>query len=180
MLERSRGGDKPFSSGELQSIGLQRYGYFEARLRAPRGAGVVTGFFTYTRQGGEETWDEIDVEILGRDTRSVLLSYFNDGVRQSYTHRLGFDAAHGWHTYAFEWTPNYIRWYVDGRLLREATGAELPIPDAPQRLYLNLWSTETLTSWVGPIPRHARRWTLRASCVAYAERYRDRSLCRWT
>lgn len=177
VLERSRRGDKPFSSGELQSHGLQRYGYFEARLRAPRGSGLVTGFFTFTRPNGPSSWDEIDIEILGRDTRSVLFSYFNNGVRQTYEHRLGFDAAAGWHTYAFEWAPRHIRWYVDGRLRREATGADLPIPDAPQRLYLHLWNSETLTNWVGPIPANGRRWTLRVSCIAHALSYRGRSLC---
>src|SRR5262245_38057040 len=50
-LARSHGGDKRFSSGELQSEDVYRYGYFETRLQAPRGSGLVTGFFTYTRSG---------------------------------------------------------------------------------------------------------------------------------
>jgi beta-glucanase (GH16 family) len=157
---------------------VHRYGYFEARMRAPRGSSMVTGFFTFTRPHGRRSWDEIDIEILGRDTRSILFSYFNDGERRMHEHQLGFDAAEGFHTYAFEWTPRYIRWYVDGRLSHEATGAEVPIPDAPQRLYLNLWNSETLTSWVGPLPTQGSRWTLRVSCLAHAVRYRGQPLCR--
>src|SRR5262245_32699418 len=37
-LARTRGGEKRFSSGELQSENVYRYGYFETRLQAPRGS----------------------------------------------------------------------------------------------------------------------------------------------
>lgn len=176
-LERTRGGRKRYSSGELQSRVYYQYGYFEIRMQAPRGSGLVTGFFTYARNGGENTWDEIDIEILGRDTRSVQLTYFRGGVRHERTVALPFDAAFGQHTYGFEWTPTAIRWYVNGQLLHEETGANGPLPQSPQRLYLHLWNTETLTSWLGPILPWEGPWRLRVSCIAYAERYEGRSLC---
>jgi endo-1,3-1,4-beta-glycanase ExoK len=178
VLARQRGGPKPFSSGEIATHRMFRYGYFEARMRVPRGSGMVTGFFTYARPS-DSSWDEVDIEILGRDTRRALFSYYHNGERRSVERRLGFDAASGWHTYGFEWAPDHIRWYVDGRLLHQERGGDLPIPNRPQRLYLHLWNSSTLTGWLGPIPRWRRGpWRLRVSCVAHAERYPGRPLCR--
>jgi beta-glucanase (GH16 family) len=176
-LARTRGGQKRFSSGELQSEDEYRYGYFETRMRVPRGSGLVTGFFTYTRPGAENSWDEIDIEILGRDTRSIQFTYFRHGERQITTLPLSFDAADGMHTYGFEWTPRVIRWYVDGRLVHEETGTRGPLPQAPQRLYLHLWNTETLTDWLGPILPWQGPWRLTVSCIAYAPSYTGAQLC---
>lgn len=176
-LARTRGGDKRFSSGELQSEDVYRYGYFEVRMRVPRGSGLVTGFFTYVRPGGENTWDEIDVEILGRNTRAIQLTYFRHGRRHITTLQLPFDAASGQHTYAFEWMPNYIRWYADGRMIHEETGENGPLPQATQRLYLHLWNSETLTDWLGPILPWEGPWRLSVSCIAHAQHYEGRSLC---
>lgn len=176
-LARTRGGEKRFSSGELQSQVEYRYGYFETRMRVPRGSGLVTGFFTYTRPGAERTWDEIDIEILGRDTRAIQLSYFRHGRQQNVTLPLPFDAAEDMHTYGFEWTPRAIRWYVDGRLLHEVTGANGALPQRPQRLYLHLWNTETLTDWLGPILPWEGPWRLNVACIAYAPSYQGQSLC---
>lgn len=176
-LARSRGGAKRYSSGELQSEDVYRYGYFETRMRVPRGSGLVTGFFTYVRPAGENTWGEIDIEILGRDTRSIQFTYFHRGESRITTLPLGFDAAAGMHTYGFEWTPRAIRWYVDGRMLHEETGARGPLPQAPQRLYLHLWNSETLTDWLGPILPWAGPWRLTVSCIAYAPSYEGRTMC---
>lgn len=176
-LGRSRGGDKRFSSGELQSEDVYRYGYFETRMQVPRGSGLVTGFFTYTRDGAENTWDEIDIEILGRDTRSIQFTYFRRGARHITTVPLPFDAADAQHSYGFEWTPRAIRWYVDGRLLHEETGSDGPLPQATQRLYLHLWNTETLDEWLGPILPWEGPWRLNVSCIAYAPSYEGRPIC---
>jgi len=176
-LARTAGGERRFSSSELQSRDYYDGGYFEVRMRAPRGSGLVTGFFTYVRPGNESTWEEIDIEILGRDTRSIQFTYFHRGEHHVTTVPLPFDAAKGFHTYGFEWTPSAIRWYVDGRLLHEETGANGPLPRRPQRLYLHLWNSETLTSWLGPILPWEGPWRLAVSCVAHAQHYEGRALC---
>lgn len=176
-LARRRGGEKRFSSGELQSDFGFRHGYFEIRMQAPRGSGLVSGFFTYTRAGGAQTWDEIDIEILGRNTRAVQFTYFSRGVRYITTLRLPFDASAAMHTYAFDWSENYIRWYVDGELFHEETGERGPLPQSEQRLYLHLWNSETLRGWLGPILPWDGPWRLNVSCIAYAPTYEGRSLC---
>lgn len=177
VLARVRGGAKRYASGEIQTHGLYRYGYFEVRMQVPRGSGLVSGFFTYTQNGDEATWDEIDVEILGRNTRAVQFTYFNGGERTPVTVPLPFDAAAGMHTYGFEWSENRIRWYVDGVLAHEAAGDGLAIPQRPQRIILNLWNSDELVDWIGPILPWEGPWTLRVACVAQAERYPGRPLC---
>ncbi|MBC7768360.1 MAG: family 16 glycosylhydrolase [Phycisphaerales bacterium] len=177
LLSSSRRGEKRYSSGELQSEQLYRYGYFETRMQVPRGSGLVTGFFTYTRPAGENTWDEIDIEILGRDTRSIQFTYFRRGRQHITTLPLPFDAADEQHTYGFEWTPRAIRWYVDGRLFHEEAGENGPLPQTAQRLYLHLWNSETLTDWLGPILPWQGPWRVTVSCIAYAPSYSGASLC---
>jgi endo-1,3-1,4-beta-glycanase ExoK len=176
-LARTRGGEKRFSSGELQSEDTYRYGYFETRLQAPRGSGLVTGFFTFARPGGEASWDEIDIEILGRDTRSIQLTYYRRGANHITTLPLPFDAAEGEHSYGFEWTPRVVRWYVDGAMIHEETGANGPLPQSAQRLYLHMWNTETLSDWLGPIVASEGPWRLNVYCIAYAPHSEGVSLC---
>lgn len=176
-LARTRGGEKRFSSGEIQSdMGFQ-YGYFEVRMRAPRGSGLVTGFFTYTRDGPSSTWDEIDIEILGRDPRRVQLTYFAQGRNHITRLRLPFDASRGMHTYAFEWREDYIRWYIDGQMVHEERGERGPLPRRMQRLYLHLWNTQTLNQWLGPILPWQGPWRANVSCIAYSPTYLGRQLC---
>lgn len=175
VLSRHDGRDDLFSSGEVQSTELYTHGYFETRMQAPRGSGLVSGFFTYGRPDARGHWDEIDIEILGRDTNQVQFTIFHAGASRAVTVPLGFDAAEGLHTYGFEWLPDRIRWYVDGRLLHEARGDDLP--NAPQRLISHLWNSATLGEWVGPIDAAGASWTLRVACIAHAERYVGVSLC---
>ena len=76
--------------------------------------------------------------------------YYNpgtEGARFDYGYRgspilvdLGFDATTAFHSYAIEWSPNVLRWYVDGRLVHQRANWEpTPIPHLPMRFHLNLW-----------------------------------------
>lgn len=171
------GREKPYSSGEIVTSEAFQYGYYEARMRVPRGDGVVTGFFTFTRPGGVRTWQEIDMEIVGRNTRALELAYHVGGRPRKYVVDLGFDAADGFHTYAFDWRPDVIRFYVDNKLVWEATGSRVEAMTAPQRFIINLWNTEELHRWTGRVQPQEAPWRLHVSCVAQAREYRGQSLC---
>ncbi|MGE0742107.1 MAG: family 16 glycosylhydrolase [Hyphomonadaceae bacterium] len=178
VMEANPAGEaKRYASGELQSHQEFQYGYFEARMRVPRGEGVVTGMFTYTREEGLRSWHEIDMEFVGRDTTQVELTYFVGGRSTQHIHRLGFDAADDYHTYAFEWTRDAIRWYVDNRMVHEERGRNLARMTREQRLFINLWNTDQLWRWTGNIDPSRAPWTLSLSCVAQAREYRGASLC---
>ena len=141
---------KPYASGEYRSTNYYGYGKFEARLRAAKGSGLVTSFFTYTGPSDKTEWHEIDVEILGRDTTKMQTNYFTNGVGGHETIiNLGFDAAAGYHNYAFEWTPSAIKWYVDGKLVHTETGSRGPLPSVPGKIMVNFWCGINVDSWLG-------------------------------
>jgi beta-glucanase (GH16 family) len=171
------GAGKPYSSGELQSQETYRYGYFEARMRLPRGEGLVVGLFTFVRPEGNSTWEEIDIEFLGRRTDVMEATYHVHGRSVKETIALGFDASEDFHSYGFEWTADAIRWYVDGRMVHEARDERVARMTRAQRLYLNLWNSAGLHEWVGRIDPREAPWVLTISCVAHARAYHGAPLC---
>jgi beta-glucanase (GH16 family) len=177
MAPSPPGVDKPYVSGEFFTHERYVYGYFEARMRVPRGEGVVVGFFTFTRPEGNTTWNEIDMELLGRDPRWLELALHVGGESRNKIVVLPFDASADFHTYAFEWRPDVIRWYVDNILVHEERGARVEQMTRPQNFYLNLWNSSRLYRWVGRINPDEAPWTLTVSCMARAEEYRGVSLC---
>lgn len=170
-------GEAKFTSGEIQSKDSFTYGYFEARMRVPRGEGLITGLFTWVGPDGPSRHQELDIEILGRATRRLYASYHYGGGSVERIVELPFDAADGFHTYAIEWTPQAIRWYVDNRLVHEDTSARARSIVRPQRFIVNLWATEELYRWAGRIDPVDAPWRLEVACVARAERYLGRALC---
>lgn len=177
MARSDGGGGSPLSSAEVYAHDAQRYGYYEIRMRVPRGVGTITGAFTYADGSDNTPPQEIDVEILGRDTRSVYLSYHMAGHATQKIVHLPFDAADGFHTYAFEWGPGVIRWYIDDVLAHEAREHVLQGMIKPQRLILNLWGTAMLYRWAGRVQPNEAPWRLTMACVARADRYPGRALC---
>lgn len=142
---------KRFASGEIRRKRTTHYGRYEAILQAAAGDGLNTAFFLYTGPHRGDPKDEIDIEILGKDTRKVFLNTFVDGQKQGGTSvPLGFDSAAGLNLYAFEWHADALRWYANGRLLYELTTADGPLPVTPAQVYLSLWAGgENVKGWLG-------------------------------
>jgi endo-1,3-1,4-beta-glycanase ExoK len=171
-----RGSDYELTGGEVRTHDFMRYGYFEVRMRVPKGAGTVSGVFTYADRAKGVKPNEIDIEILGKNTRAVELTIHENGRSTSKTVALPFDASADFHTYGFDWQRGYVRWYVDGVLAHEETGPAARNLVRPQQLILNLWGSRELKSWVGPLDVKQGPWKLEFSCVAYAATYAG-SLC---
>ena len=171
-----KGSDYELMSGEVRTHDFMRYGYFEVRMRVPRGAGTVSGVFTYADRAKGVKPNEIDIEILGKNTRAVELTIHENGRSTTKTVALPFDAAEGFHTYGFDWQPGYVRWYVDGVLAHQEAGPAARNLVRPQQLILNLWGSRELKAWVGPLDTKQGPWRLEFSCVAYAPTYAG-SLC---
>lgn len=177
VLSLSRRPDGGYSSGEVQSRAARSYGYYEAKLRAAKGSGIVTGFFTYTGPPQGRPWNEIDVEILGRNTHRVQLTYFHGPSSVPQTVDLPFDAAANPHRYGFDWRRNGIRWFVDGKLVASARGDKLPLPDERQLIITHLWGSRTLIDWLGRFPEDLRTVTAKVDCVAYSPTLPRAPLC---
>ncbi len=146
--DASEDGQPPYSGGEIQSTGFFGYGRYETSMKAIKNDGVVSSFFTYTGPSDENPWDEIDFEVLGKDTTKVQLNYFTNGRgNHEVLVDLGFDASEGFHRYAFEWRPGRIDWYVDGELVNTATK---DIPTTPQKIMANAWCGVGVDAWLKP------------------------------
>lgn len=98
------------------------YGRVEARVKVPRGAGLWPAFWmlgTDIDQVGWPQTGEIDImEHVGRLPTQVFGTLHGPGYSggQSYgkSYDLGKPVADGFHTFAVEWQPNKITWYLDG------------------------------------------------------------------
>ena len=144
-------GVRELSAGAVSSRSRFLYGRFEATLRATNVPGLVSGFFLHR----DLPRQEIDVEITGNRPDQMLANvFFNpgcDGAKFDYGYRgtpfaiaLGFDASKAFHTYAIEWAPDEIRWFVDHRLVhRRVLWDPTPIPDLPMTLHVNTWPTRS-------------------------------------
>ncbi len=177
MAPRVDDGPKPYISGEIGSREAYRYGYFESRLRMPRGRGLVSAFFTFARFGDIETRQEIDMELTGYDTRRIELVYHVGAQAHLQVLQLPFDAAADFHTYAFEWRPNRIRWFIDNRLVHTSRRGRVSELTRPQRMFASLWNSERMPRWLGVIDPAEAPWEMTIACMAYAPRYEGGSLC---
>lgn len=136
----------PYSGGEYRSKDFYGYGRYEVSMKAIKNDGVVTSFFTYTGPSDDNPWDEIDIEILGKDTTKVQFNYFTNGVGQhEYLYDLGFDSSEGFHTYAFEWHKDKIVWFVDGV---EVYTALENIPVTKGKIMMNAWCGIGVNGWL--------------------------------
>jgi len=136
----------PYFGGEYRSKDFYGYGRYEVSIKAIKNDGVVSSFFTYTGPSDNNPWDEIDIEILGKDTEKVQFNYFTNGEgNHEYIHDLGFDASEDFHTYAFEWHKDKIVWFVDGV---EVYSAEENIPVTKSKIMMNAWNGTGVDSWL--------------------------------
>jgi endo-1,3-1,4-beta-glycanase ExoK len=162
---------KPYAAGEYRTTDLYSYGRFETRMKAVKNPGVVTSFFTYTGPSDGQPWDEIDIEILGKNTTQMQVNYFTNGVGGHETViNLGFDASSGYHDYAFEWwNGGTINWFVDGRLVHQENGSRGPLPTRPQRIMMNLWPGIGVDSWLGRFTYPGRTLTATYDWARYTK-----------
>lgn len=132
---------------EYKTSATYHYGRYEVRMKAAKNSGIVSSFFTYTGPSFGTPWDEIDFEVLGKDTTKVQLNYYTNGTGgHEVMIDLGFDASEEYHNYAFEWRKESIKWYVDDKLVHTAT-ANLPV--TPGKIMMNLWNGKGVDSWLG-------------------------------
>ena len=145
----------PYRGGELRTNQTYRYGRFETRMKAAPGSGVVNSFFLYRdywSEGldGAEHWNEIDIELLGQYTDKIQTNLFiQNGWDLPQLDNISFNAQADFHTYAIEWTPEYISFFVDDMLIRFVDNFYVDSMYHHQKIMMNIWQP-TAVSWVGP------------------------------
>jgi beta-glucanase (GH16 family) len=134
-----------YTSAEVRSNEEFLYGKFVVKMKPADGTGLVSAFFTYTTS---QPLNEIDIEMLGQDNRFITTNYWTSSKNKySEVLELNFNASSEFAEYIIEWTPDYIKWYVNNKLIRTVTK---DIPTLPQKIYMNLWISDN-SDWVGEI-----------------------------
>ena len=135
-------------SAELYRTQAYFYGRFEARVRFAPGEGVVSSFFLW-RDGSSSTtsWNELDFEKINSDCRLQTNIWTGKGTQSATINTPSFNICNDYHTYAFEWTPDYIAWFIDGAQVRKVTGANVTeyTQNASQgmSIHFNIWQGDS-------------------------------------
>lgn len=127
-----------YTSARLKTQGKfsLTYGRIEARLKIPYGQGMWPAFWMLGANIGQVGWPtcgEMDImENIGREPSKVHGTIHGpgysggNGLGAPYSLPNARPFADDFHTFAIEWEPNVIRFYVDGLLYTTRTPADLP------------------------------------------------------
>ena len=152
------------SSAEFRSLYNNfRYGRYEVRMKSPPGANYnfIHTMFAY-RTPAFLKWREIDIELTAAPqttfTSNIIIAEPPARVWQPSIAEAvdqypsgdgtmgllpGFSTSSDFHTYAFEWLPDQIKWFVDDRLVRvKKSGVgpnSLPVPSDSTKIIMNVW-----------------------------------------
>ncbi|WP_443079269.1 family 16 glycosylhydrolase [Streptomyces sp. NBC_01498] len=126
-----------YTSARLNTSGkfTAQYGRVEARMKIPRGQGIWPAFWMLGDNMGQVGWPnsgEIDImENVGFEPGTVHGTLHGPGysgaggIGAGYTLPGGQAFADAFHTFAIDWSPNQIRWLVDGNVYQTRTPADL-------------------------------------------------------
>jgi endo-1,3-1,4-beta-glycanase ExoK len=150
-FEQRKAGKRDFVCGEIQTLKRFGYGTYEARIRTAEGSGLNSAFFTYIGPTDKKPHDEIDFEVLGKDSGKVQVNQYisaKGGNEKLVDVEGGANAA--FNDYAFVWEKDRLRYYVNGTLVQDVTDpAKIPVND--QKIFFSLWGTDTLSDWMGKL-----------------------------
>lgn len=161
-------GNASYTSGRINTQGRHdfKYGYFECRAKVPTGKGYLPAFWMMpTDENLYGQWPkcgEIDImEVMGQETNKAYGTiHYGEPHAQSqgtYSVSAADNFADNYHTYAVDWEPGKITWYIDGIKYHEESDwfsakenqgtVAYPAPfDQPFYMILNL---AVGGSWVG-------------------------------
>jgi len=145
---------KNYKGAEYRTKESFQYGRFEASFKACGKEGTLSTMFTYfdgtpSDPWANNKWNEIDIEILGRYNNDVQFNTITSGATNHVRHHpVNFNPALDYHTYAFEWTPDYIAWFIDGVEVYRQTEDFVKTVFRPQKFMFNMWLPQW-ADWVG-------------------------------
>jgi beta-glucanase (GH16 family) len=148
-----QGKTQQYVSGEITTRRKfsQAYGYFEARCKMPKGKGLWPAYWLLPAGGG---WPpEIDIlEWLGKSPNKIYFTnHWKDRGHKSNSKEIqGPDFSADYHTFAVDWEPDAIVWYLDGV---EKHRSMQGVPKEPFYIILNL---ALGGAWGGPPDKDTR------------------------
>lgn len=186
-----------YRSGAIESLKKFRYGFYEMRCMLPIHRGAFSAFWLFGPT--DSTYEEIDFfewTMLGNEpypqmdnigNRYFVGIWYNpesnnydesDGIgRAQYRGHGLVNTAEGgpllsdWNVFGCEWSPTFVRWYLNGRLVH-AYYKQDSIPQSPMRLKVNYTIDATAVEgdnplWLGAdslVIDYIRIYKLRRNC----------------
>jgi len=145
---------KMLTSGEMRTRHNQfRYGRYEVRMKPPEvqagnvdiNGSYVATMFVY-RDGKFRHWREIDVEVLGdgQTFTNVLVAenttVYRAEIAAGDIYATDFNVRADFHTYAFEWLPDSVTWFIDDVEVRSFTGqGNVTVPELSTKILMSMW-----------------------------------------
>ncbi|RPI61331.1 MAG: glycosyl hydrolase family protein [Ignavibacteriales bacterium] len=138
---------KDYKGAEYRTKDTYLYGRFEVRMKSAHREGMLASFFTYF--DGTGIWNEIDLEIMGRYDDDVQFNVIAPTQSNHVGHVPMSSSPHqNYHIYAFEWTPAYVSWFVDGVEVLKQTGSHIQTLTQAQKIMMNIWNPQ-YENWAG-------------------------------
>jgi beta-glucanase (GH16 family) len=147
-----------YTQGYLDTIGKHswKYGRFEIRAKSPNVPGASRGlwpaFWLRPADGGDGEIDVVELPGGDRHYRAATQSIFQNYSPVKQDQRWTFPSGHpadGFHTYATEWEPTAIRWYVDGKLVWKRDRGTTPWFDRVFHKPYNMRLNFQVGGWLG-------------------------------
>ncbi|GAB1642914.1 family 16 glycosylhydrolase [Krasilnikovia sp. MM14-A1259] len=124
-----------YTSGRILTSGkfTQKYGRFEASIKIPKGQGIWPAFWMLGDNLGSVGWPnsgEIDImENVGSTPNTVYGTVHGPGYSGASgiggNRTIGAPLGDAFHTYAIEWSPNLVVWFLDGQEYFRVTPANI-------------------------------------------------------
>jgi len=135
---------------QLQSRESFLYGRFETMMRPAFGSGIVSSFYLFNDElGFQNNWNEIDFEILGKNTNSIdsnvikTIGGVTDNNLNVKHHTLAQRSSDAYWKLSISWTPTTVTWHLNDVIIRVL---EIAIKK-PMKIMMNIWKGKA--SWAG-------------------------------
>jgi beta-glucanase (GH16 family) len=148
--------DGRYTSGRIKTKGrfALKFGKFEARIKVPRGPGLLPAFWLMGNVGQWPDNGEIDVmENVGQSPSTVFSNLHAPGYAASGEQTVSGNLSDDFHVYAIEWTPGRVSWLLDDVVYKTVTKDDIPagrkwiFDDQPFYMLLNV---AVGGDWPGP------------------------------
>ncbi|MBR4083695.1 MAG: family 16 glycosylhydrolase [Lachnospiraceae bacterium] len=130
---------------------VQEFGYWEARYKYTKSSGINNSFWMVSDGEHDNQWYELDVceghyaNKINTNLHEYATQNGNGKTTHSERYTTAYDLAADYHTYAVEWTPEYMKFYFDGQLIHTKNN---PL-ESGRMSYARLSSA--VLSWAGAI-----------------------------
>ena len=115
----------------VDSSNGQLYGMYSVRMRSDPVPGYLVAFLLWPDDGNWPQDGEIDFPNGDLDSSMDAFMHHEGGTSGSdQDYYLTNTTLADWHTYTIEWTPNYVKFLIDGQVIGDSTDTS-EIPDTP-------------------------------------------------